>query len=1044
MRRSSLFWASCAAITMTYAVPSLAYETPTHDRITRSAFAQSVLRRGYLQEQLGLSVTTLFASTEGESFTPEDWLATGSIREDDNNFISLNPFRYRHHFYDPVYDRGLTGNFRGSPVSVGRRAFEWALEDPDQISGQDFSWREAHRYFLNGLTASSPRDREAAMASTFRALGQVIHLIQDMGVPEHTRNDWHAGVIPPSFPFGTPSVFEHQINERRTTLTYSGYSSPQFPHLRHFWTTGDGRGLAEFTNRNFVSKDTNFTEAVDGNTGRDNFGRPYPLPRLDLSLRTDVDVASPDAPACSAAAGLSGKVTFFGNDVSDVVTGEVIRNKYLTTYSLFDDGLKKKGQPGVFSLNFCTIDAAAAVLLPRATGYSAALIDYFFRGKLDVDLVPADPTDPSIVRVTGTNAAQNDALVDGEIGLYADDLNGKRTPVAALDPVAISSVPAAGSITSSRFRLPPDAERFMVVYKGTLGNELKQANQNNPGAVIGKVLGGVRVEEIVNDGTLWKLRTPKGIFGLTTPSGSQTVPLTVAQYEVVKWGDTDSALVARTRLDAAQPTVVVYDVPRKAGSAELDIPAGATDLVLTQRKSVAFPSTAQLTTVNFTQTVAYRQHMARADATATFTWSQNFGSYQFSGSSFSGYTFQVVYEQTIPFTQSFPVILDIRHNSDVGSVFDPYYWQLQDISVDAGGRPLGLVVVYLDRPTVASATVPFFRLSQQGGLEQSTTKTISPYFPEQIAPLLWALVDLERGTVVASTAGPVVTINSQVVDDALDTSCCVGNTTFWVHYTVTYGGRGPADRTEQSSSSSGVFGLSPGQTLGSVTDVTLPANGEQSLGLDGWLRGDLRDAMIARGRYTIQPVSTPFDVLFIEQCDTQSVCSALRIHQARGGAAQRFPGQLLEARRPRPVAGNERLVFLSLAWIDDLMGTFGYLGDLLVWDPDLARAQFIGATLDVGFHDIWSATGSAALVTFYYTAGGYGTLLYGLDPAQAPAVFPSVDLSGPYTLLEPSYLYSTADLKFHRTLPALDPTALPATLAGGGSVTGDYHALKLP
>src|SRR5260370_21678900 len=241
-----------------------------------------------------------------------------------------------------------------------------------------------------------------------------------MGVNEHTRNDWHAGVIPPWFAFGTPSVFEHQINERRTPLTYSGYTSPQFPPLRHFWTTGDGRGLAEFTNRNFVSKDTNFTEAVDGNTGRDNFGRPYPLPRLDLSLRTDVDVASPDAPACSAAAAFSGKVTFFGHNLNRVFTGNFIRNKYLTTYSLFDDGLKKKGQPGVLSLNLCTIDAAAAVLLPRATGYSAALIDYFFRGKLDVALVPADPTHPSLLRVTGTNAAQRHALVDGGTGLSAD------------------------------------------------------------------------------------------------------------------------------------------------------------------------------------------------------------------------------------------------------------------------------------------------------------------------------------------------------------------------------------------------------------------------------------------------------------------------------------------------------------------------------------------------------------------------------------------------------------------------------------------------
>src|SRR5205807_9940311 len=62
------------------------------------------------------------------------------------------------------------------------------------------------------------------------------------------------------------------------------------------------------------------------------------------------------------------------------------------------------------------------------------------------------------------------------------------------------------------------------------------------------LLGGVRVEEVFSDGTRWKLRTPKGVFGLSTESG----PLSVAQYEVVKWGDSDSALVARTPLDAPQ------------------------------------------------------------------------------------------------------------------------------------------------------------------------------------------------------------------------------------------------------------------------------------------------------------------------------------------------------------------------------------------------------------------------------------------------------------------------------------------------------------
>jgi len=177
--------------------------------------------------------------------------------------------------------------------------------------------------------------------------------------------------------------------------------------------------------------------------------------------------------------------------------------------------------------------------------------------------------------------------------------------------------------------------------------------------VIGKVLGGVRVEEIFNDGTQWKLRTPRGVFGLTTTSG----PLSVAQYEVVKWGDTDSALVARTPLSALPPTVVVFDVPRQPGSAELAIPPGGTDVLLTQRKSAPFPSLARLTTVHFTETVEYRQHFARAEFSQTAIWvpfpppnpdPNNRGSYNSGSSSFSPFTFEVVYAQTIPLLKASP------------------------------------------------------------------------------------------------------------------------------------------------------------------------------------------------------------------------------------------------------------------------------------------------------------------------------------------------------------------------------------------------------
>src|SRR5207247_3475622 len=70
----------------------------------------------------------------------------------------------------------------------------------------------------------------------------------------------------------------------------------------------------------------------------------------------------------------------------------------------------------------------------------------------------------------------------------------------------------------------------------------------SPGGVIGKVLGGVRVEEVFLDSgdtpARWKLRTPKGIFLLKPPEGDR--PLASTDFEEVRWGDGEHQLVGRS------------------------------------------------------------------------------------------------------------------------------------------------------------------------------------------------------------------------------------------------------------------------------------------------------------------------------------------------------------------------------------------------------------------------------------------------------------------------------------------------------------------
>jgi hypothetical protein len=46
-------------------------------------------------------------------------------------------------------------------------------------------------YFYEALTVPDQDTKERKLAETFRGLGQLMHLVQDMSVPEHTRDDGH-------------------------------------------------------------------------------------------------------------------------------------------------------------------------------------------------------------------------------------------------------------------------------------------------------------------------------------------------------------------------------------------------------------------------------------------------------------------------------------------------------------------------------------------------------------------------------------------------------------------------------------------------------------------------------------------------------------------------------------------------------------------------------------------------------------------------------------------------------------------------------------
>jgi hypothetical protein len=430
-----------------------AYNLDTHAALSREAFRRAGIAERLTSYGLGPSerIRGRILSLRQAPRRAEEWVAWGARDED------FPPDRARNHFYDPHYDRGLTiAGFSGT------RAPDWALEGGGEFLLQRHSYRDAREGFYGGLTLADSVTRERELGYTLYALGHVIHLIQDVTVPEHARNDSHFSVGPDK------SFLEGYLEKNIAAFTPTDVKLPiaGLPTValaRELWANpAAGTGIAQFTNANFVSPDTNFTEARTGATAAE-----YPSPVLDLA-RTDTgslgrckDIEQP-LPS-------PGSLTFFGNVMVDPVSPDpanptLLTNPRMTTHSVFDQYLKNRGKRLVFSLNCFTVDAAAELLLPRAASYSASLLEFFFRGRLTAIF------GGNAFRVVNrTHDARRAETMDGRFELYRDDAFGQRQLLAAwtlrLDANWMTGPLSVPLLADGQYA------RCMLVFRGRLGAE---------------------------------------------------------------------------------------------------------------------------------------------------------------------------------------------------------------------------------------------------------------------------------------------------------------------------------------------------------------------------------------------------------------------------------------------------------------------------------------------------------------------------------------------------------------------------------------------
>jgi hypothetical protein len=415
--------------------PAGAYEAETHRQLSDSAFTRSGIAE-ILQDVYGIEPETLFRQRiiglPGGRRRAQQWVALGGAYEDVPFWRVLN------HFYDPLRNEGL--GWLG-----GVAAPDWALEPAGPLDGQNHSYRDARDAFYQGLTASSRERRERELGFTFFALGHVIHLIQDVAQPQHTRRDAH-----PPFTFRA-SFIEAYVERNVTEFVLSGGVMPQVAHPRELWTKG-GAGLADYTNAHFVSAGTNVTELRDGAAAEG-----YPQPALSLALQGAIE---PPA-VCRDGAPAPAPLTVFGNWIVDPLTGASDLNPRMTTHSIFDQRLIERGEPPIFALNCFNVDAQADRLLRRAVGHSAALLRYFFRGQLEMEVSNAG------VRIA--NWTPGEAMA-GTFELYHDADDGTRRRLATW---TVQLAPQQYSQHLSTPRLPQSSASApcLLVFRGTLGQE---------------------------------------------------------------------------------------------------------------------------------------------------------------------------------------------------------------------------------------------------------------------------------------------------------------------------------------------------------------------------------------------------------------------------------------------------------------------------------------------------------------------------------------------------------------------------------------------
>jgi hypothetical protein len=330
------------------------------------------------------------------------WLAAGAALADVPAAHGAN------HFYDPLTKRGWERPSRGIAGALeGITLPERGVPAPDWVIDKQnpFNLAGFLDQYAKAVTASTPGERSRAMAGALIAAGAMLHVLGDLGAPSRVRSDYAAHLE--ALGGGADDVGSRM--ERIAALAYGRLGVPlpgrtiTRAHLRDYFTSPDGGGLADVIARSYFSPNT-LPASSRVNDAPPTLVRAKPALPAKLNLM---------------AAGREDGTTLRNADGTCLARYRIDHS--VITWSLDDE---------------CMLEQLA-VIMPEVAAYETGLLDFLLRGELAVAIDQGQVT----VGAKGLGAGTLDILVEDDRGVRTSigrtALPGGPTPNDQLAKIAM-------------------------------------------------------------------------------------------------------------------------------------------------------------------------------------------------------------------------------------------------------------------------------------------------------------------------------------------------------------------------------------------------------------------------------------------------------------------------------------------------------------------------------------------------------------------------------------------------------------------------------